>query len=180
MITRIKKVSVKICLVFAVFASSHRGYCSDSILVKKNIIFLSFGGKENFGSVNYERIFSTSKKLHWSFSIGVQPFQPSQKFSLPVSINAFTKGGLHHLEVDLTATFYMDKYHPYNSGWQEDFNKRLYLTPFICYRLQGRRGLMFKTGVGPQLLLDPPSNDILAVRAKVLSPSVFGSVGISL
>ncbi|MDQ3276814.1 MAG: hypothetical protein M3Q06_00710 [Bacteroidota bacterium] len=181
---RIQKVSVQVVVAFAalvVFMNGHTAYCADSttISLKKNIVFGSFGGKENFGSVNYEHIFSTSRSLNWSFSIGVQPFNPSRRFSVPLSINAFTKGRLHHLEVDVTATFYMDKFHPYNNTWQEDFNKQIYVTPFLCYRLQGSRGLLFKTGIGPQLVFDPPSKDILAVRTRVLKPSFFGALGIS-
>lgn len=157
------------------------GFCSDTTrnVPKRNIAFTTFGGKENFGSINYERIFRLGKKLNWSYSIGIQPFQPSRKFSVPASVNAFTRGRLHHVELDLTVTFYMDKFHPYNGGWQNDFNKQLYFTPFVCYRLQGSRGIMLKTGIGPQLLFDPPSDNVAAFHTKVLSPSVFGSVGIS-
>jgi len=180
-ILKIKKVSVRTLLILMILLISLKGYSSDSTrnTHKRNIAFVSFGGKENFGSVNYEHIFSPGNKINWSYSIGVQPFQPSEKFSVPVSINAFTKGQLHHLELALTATFFMDKFHPYNGGWQNDFNKKLYLTPFVCYRLQGSRSLVLRTGIGPQLLLDPPSDNVVAFRTKVLSPSVFGSIGIS-
>ncbi|MBB1284696.1 hypothetical protein HRH25_09960 [Flavisolibacter sp. BT320] len=147
--------------------------------LKSHILYATFGGKENFGSLNYAHIFSSGKKLVWAFSIGLQPFHLDRELSIPLSICAFTQGRLHHLEVDLTATFFMDKFHPNNAIRQEDFNKQLYITPFLCYRLQGRRGLVVKTGVGPQLLLDPPSKNVLDVSARVLRPSFFGSLGFS-
>lgn len=154
------------------------GFASDSTssYLRKNILFASFGGKENFGSINYERIFATGDKLHWSFAIGVQPFEPSRKFSVPFSVNAFTKGRLHHLELDLSAIFYMDKYHPYDGGWKDDFNKQLYITPYICYRLQGTGKLMLKAGIGPQWRLDPPSNDVTAFRTE-FGAGVFAAIG---
>lgn len=160
---------------------AERTYASDSTInpLKKNIVFASFGGKENFGSVNYEHIFSTSGKLNWSYSIGIQPFQLSKKFSVPVSINAFTQGRLHHLEVDIAATIYMDKFHPYNGGYNDDFNKQLYLSPFVCYRLQESGGIVLKVGAGPQVLFDPPSDNVAAFKTKFLHPSVFGSAGFS-
>ena len=165
---------------FLLFFISTKAYSSDTTAnaLKRNLVFASFGGKENFGSLNYEHIFSTGKQLSWSYSVGIQPFQLAEKFSLPVSVNVFTQGRLHHFELALTATFYMDKYHPYNGGWADDFNKQLYLTPFVCYRLQGNRGLVLKTGIGPQILLDPPSDNVLAPKTKLLQPSVFGAVGI--
>lgn len=164
--------------VFLLFIS-HKGRGADSTAskLKRNIVFAQFGGTENFGSVNYEYIFFTGKKLTWSFSAGVQPFQPSQKFSVPLSLNAMTTGPVHHLEIDLAVTFYMDKFHPYNNGWRNEFNKQLYLSPFVCYRFQKSRGLVVKTGIGPQLLFDPPARDVLAPRTKLLPPSVFGAVG---
>lgn len=144
----------------------------------RNLLLVTFGGPENFGSVNYEHIFAERKTLNWSYSIGLQPFGLPNKFSLPFSINAFTKGKLHHLGVDLVALFYMNKFHPYNGGLQDDFNKQVYLTPFLCYRLMGSRGLWLKTGVGPQFLFDPPSNDVVNVKTTILQPSVFAAVGI--
>jgi hypothetical protein len=176
---RIRGVAAKIIVGSIVLLISEKSVSADStaVLRKKNIAFVTFGGKENFGSVNYERVFFMGNTVNWSFALGIQPFQPSRKLAFPLSVNAFTKGRLHHLELDLTATFFMDKFHPYTNGWQEDFNKQLYLTPFICYRLQGNRGLILKTGLGPQILFDPPSNDVLAVRTKILQPSFFGSVG---
>lgn len=171
---------IHILFASLLFFTSIKSFGSDTTgtSLKSNIVFATFGGKENFGSVNYEHIFSSRKKLNLSYSIGIQPFQLSKKFSLPVSINAFTNGRLHHFEVDVTATFYMDKYHPYNGGWKNDFNKQLYLSPFVCYRLQGSHGILLKAGVGPQVVFDPPSDNVVAFKTKVMSPSVFGSVGI--
>lgn len=156
-----------------------KGYCSDSAYhLKRNVVFSTFGGKENFGSINYERIFKNSRKLYWSYSVGVQPFNLSKKFSIPASINLFTKGLVHHVEIDLTATFYMDKYHPYNGGLKDDFNKQLYFTPFFCYRYQKSTGILLKGGAGPQLLFDPPSNNLSKFRTK-LGFSAFASLGLS-
>jgi len=175
-----RNIFFRICLLGMSLLASAKSFSSDSTSysLKKNIVFISFGGKENFGSVNYERIFSTGKKIHWSYSIGVQPFQPSKKFSVPASINAFTKGRLHHFEVDLAATFYMDKYHPYDGGWKEDFNKQLYLTPFFCYRMQGAGWLMLKTGIGPQFRLDPPSDNVTAFKTELVA-AAFAAIGIA-
>ncbi len=167
-------------LVFLVLLIGLKASSSDStaIILKRNVAFVSFGTKENFGSLNYEHIFFTHKKINWSFSVGIQPFELSKKFSVPVSVNAFTTGRLHHLELDVAATFYMNKYHPYNGGLKDDFNKQLYFTPFVCYRLQGGKGIVFKTGVGPQLLFDPPSDDVTDFKTK-LQVSYFGALGIS-
>lgn len=175
------KLKVPLLLALSITLLTKKGYTSDStrITFKKNIGFITFGGKENFGSVNYEHIFSIRRKLNWSYSIGVQPFELSRKFSLPVSINTFTKGSLHHFEVDVTGIFYMDKFHPYNGGWKEDFNKQLYVNPSICYRFQGSGPIVFKTGIGPKFLFDPPSDDILKFKTVVTFPAVFGSLGIS-
>ena len=156
------------------------GYCSDSTdILKKNIAYGCVGGKELLGVVGFERIFSQSKKLKWSASLGIQPFQLPSKLSVPVAVSAFTKGPLHHLEVDLMATFYMDKYHPYDGGWKDDFNKQLYISSFVGYRLQGRGWFMFKAGIGPQLLLDPPSDYISAFKTKLIPLSGYAAVGIS-
>ncbi len=125
-------------------------------------------------------MFVQGKKWNWSYSIGIQPFDVKNKFSLPASINTFTTGNCHHFEIDLTATFFMDKYHFYNENTLlKDFNKKLYISPFICYRYQKRRGIVFKTGIGPQLLLDPPSNDVIEFSAKILKPSMFAAAGFS-
>lgn len=176
---KIVRVSKSPLLAAFLLLMALQGYGSDSTDLKKNIVFATFGGKENFGSLNYEHVFSQGKRLIWSYSIGVQPFQPAKKFSVPVSLNAFTKGRIHHLEIDVNTTFYMDKYHPYNGGYRDEFNKQVYLSPFLCYRFQRCRGLVFKAGAGPQVLFDPPSSDGLKVRTKVLATSIFGSLGIS-
>lgn len=173
---------VKVCLLIAlpVILFCAKAYSSDSTAVKlkRNVAFTTFGGKENFASMNYERIFSASKKVYWSYSIGAQPFQPAKKLSVPVSLNAFTSGRTNHFEVNLTATFYMDKFHPYNGGWKEDFNKQLYLNPSICYRFQGSGPIVFKTGIGPKFLFDPPSDDIMKFKTVITFPSAFVSVGV--
>ncbi len=171
---------MQLLLLVIIFQVEGKGSDSSNIIIEKNIAFVTFGGKENFGSANYERIFSTRKKWNWSYSVGVQPFSMPRKFSVPLSLNTFTTGTLHHFELDLAVTFYMDKFHPYSSsGEKEDFNKQLYISPFVCYRLQGSKGLVFKTGVGPQVLIDPPSDNILKFRTRFLRPAVFGSIGIS-
>src|SRR5438128_211962 len=110
------KSKYNLLLSLAVLFISIKGFGADSthVIIKKNVLSVTFGGKENLGSVNYEHIFSTGKKLYWSYSVGVQPFAVSNKFSVPISMNTFTKGSLHHLEFDLTATFFMDKFHPYD------------------------------------------------------------------
>ena len=173
-------IKVRIVLTTALILLCILGYGADStIVLRRNVAFASFGGKENFGSINYERIFSAGRKLNWSYSVGVQPFQPSKKFAVPVSVNVFTAGRAHHLELDLNATFYMDKMHPLDGGLQEDFNKQLYLTPFICYRWQRRHWLVLKTGIGQQWLIDPPEDDILKARTTRLSASVFVAAGIA-
>ncbi len=163
------------------FCLSVAGFCSDSSYynIKKNIAFVTVGGKENRGSVNFEHVFTAGKKWYWSYSVGVQPFNLPDKFSVPLSLNTFTAGSRHHFEADFTATFYMDKYHPYDGGFKDDFNKQLYLSPFACYRFQQNSGLVFKAGVGPQLLLDPPSDNILRFKTKLIGPTFFGSLGIS-
>lgn len=181
MTKRIKQVPVSLAFAGFLLVCAFEGYGSDSLRngLKKNIALVTFGGKENFGSINYERVFVTGGRLNLSYSVGGQLFQPSKKISLPFSINAFTKGRLHHVELDLTATFYMDKYHPYNGGWQDDYNKQLYITPFLCYRLQGSRGFVLKAGAGPQVLLDPPSDDAFRLNINSLPPAFFGSLGVS-
>jgi hypothetical protein len=145
--------------------------------LRRNIAFVTVGGIENYFSINYEHIFVVHPKLNWSFSIGLQPFTPSKKFSVPVSINTFTSGSLHHLELDFSATFYMDKYHPYNGGLEDDFNKQLYLASFVCYRLQNTGKLVLKAGIGPQLVIDPPSDDSLPWRTRFIPASVFATFG---
>ncbi len=166
---------ILLCLIMS------SAFCSDTTTtsLKKNVVFALFGGKENFGSINYERIFTTGRSINVSASVGVQPWQFSKKFSVPVSINFFTAGRMHHLELDAAATFYMDKYHQFNGGYKSDYNKQLYLSPFVCYRYQKSSGLVFKTGAGPQLLIDPPSNGIANTHTQVLGPAVFGSLGLS-
>src|SRR4051812_49152867 len=108
----------------AVVLISIKVYSADStnIILKKNTVFTTFGGKETLGSINYERIFSSRKKLNWSYSVGIQPFDLSRKFSFPVSISAFTNGSVHHVGFDVMAIFFMDKFHPYDGGWKDDFN----------------------------------------------------------
>lgn len=88
-----KNIYSQITSVFVVFLVSQKAFAFDNTInpLKTNLVFASFGGKENFGSVNCEHIFSTNSKLNWSYIIGVQPFQLSKKFSLPVSLNAFTR-----------------------------------------------------------------------------------------
>src|SRR4051794_32488825 len=84
-------------------------YAADStrVRLRKSIALVAIGGIENYFSINYEHIFATNRRLNWSYSVGLQPFAPSKKVSVPVSINAFTNGSRHHAEFDLTSTFYM-------------------------------------------------------------------------
>jgi hypothetical protein len=175
------KAAQRVFIITVLALLSLYAYSTDSTRhqQKRNLLFVTVGGFENRGSINFEHIFSAGRILNWSYSIGLQPFNLPSKLSVPFSINAFTRGRLHHLEVDLVAVFFMNKYHPYNGGRQNDFNKQIYLTPFLCYRLQGSRGLFIKTGVGPQFLFDPPSNAIANIKTTVLQPSVFGSLGLS-
>src|SRR5690349_15156249 len=59
----------RLFLTFLLLLIGVKASSSDStaIVLKKNVAFVSFGTKENFGSLNYERIFSTRKKINWSF-----------------------------------------------------------------------------------------------------------------
>lgn len=176
----VEKVKFVLSVFIAVFLFIIKGYSSDSTYLRsKNLLFATFGGSENFGSVNYERIVSTGKIVNLSFSVGIQPFGLNEKFSLPVSVNAFTSGRAHHFEIDLTSTFYMDKFHPYTSvpGFYEDYNKQLYISPFVCYRFQNSSRFVGKVGAGPQILIDPPSENFINTHTQILRPSIFGSLG---
>jgi hypothetical protein len=154
------------------------GYAADTTnLMRKNILFVTVGGKENRGSVNYERIIAARKKWYYSISAGVQPFSLPGSFSLPVSLNVFTRPSQHRLEFNLAATFYMDKFHPFNGGYQDDYNKQLYVSPMVGYRLQPLGRFMLKVGVGPRFLIDPPSDNIVQLRTRSVGAAVSGSVG---
>ena len=145
--------------------------------VKKNILFVTFAGKENRGSINYERVIATTKKMHYSLSAGVQPFSLPGTFSLPLAFNAFTGGAIHRFEVSLSTIFYINKFHPYNGGYQDDYNKQLYINPLIGYRLQPLGRFMLKVGAGPRFLIDPPSDNITQLRTRSVGIAASGSVG---
>jgi hypothetical protein len=116
---------LKIGLVIIFLTSSINSFCSDTTNypIKRNSFFATFGGKENFGSLNYERIFSIAKKLNWSYSIGIQPFGLKDQLSLPISLNAFTKGLMHHLEIDLSVNLFVDKVHFSGNRAINDYTK---------------------------------------------------------
>ena len=122
-------------------------------------------------------MFSSSRSWHWEYNIGIAPFSINDHFSFPFSLNTFTRGKLHHFEIDLRNVLYFTKFHPYNGGMKKDYNMQLFLNPSLCYRLQGATGLILKTGFGPQFLIDPPSDNVARVKTRFLKPVAFITFG---
>ena len=172
------KTSASFFLLIALLAVSLTATCSDSTttIKSRNAFYIALGGKGNARSVNFERVFHTGSRVNYSYSVGYS--RSGKEYSVPVSINAFTTGKQHHLEMSLAVIPYVAK-HTFSKG-TVDSDKQMYVKPSVGYRYQKTTtGLFIKAGVGPQIFLDPASSNVMKVQPKLLAPSAQLAIGIN-
>lgn len=104
----------KILLPFLLhFMLSYQGFCQiiNKPEIKKNLIFIEWGGSGGLGSINYEYLCKAMSKLKFSVRLGASTYQLydfrndfNPDIIIPASIHAYY-GNNHHLEISLGQTF---------------------------------------------------------------------------
>jgi hypothetical protein len=148
------------------------------VSLSRNRVFLGYSGPENFGSINFERVLSEGGRWAIAVSAGIRPFNMRNSLSIPASATIFTNGKKHHFETGLNTVYLRDKFHPFKYGHQSDFNSRLFLMPFSAYRFQRDKGVFFRAGAGPRIMLDPPGNAVFKPNAVIDGISAIVAVGV--
>ena len=170
------KTSASFFLLIALLAASLSAACSDSTntIKSRNAFYVALGGQGNKYSVNFERVFHTGSRVNYSYSVGYS--RSGKEYSVPVTINAFTTGKQHHLEMSLAMIPYVAK-HTFSKG-TIDSDKQMYVKPSVGYRYQKTTsGLFIKASAGPQIFLDPASSNMMKVEPKLLAPSAQLAIG---
>lgn len=139
--------------------------------LKRNSLFIEFGGQGKYTSLNIDRLFRIDKKVKSSFRFGLisNPFDRKNKFvfGVPISYNFIFGQKNHHLELGLgltalyrsqkNITFYDKTYNQFGEqkintlyGSQESFSVTLH--PKIGYRYQKPTGgFFFQANISPAL-----------------------------
>lgn len=158
-------------------ATRHNSARGDSVRngERKNGLFVQFLGEGTNNSLNYQHTFGQSKSKYYSYSVGFS-FRGNNLY-FPLSIDAFTKGKSHHLNMGVgVIPFIVNQ----TFKTKVDRDKRLFIIPKIGYKLQkANRGLFFLAYAGPRILIDPPSDGILGFTTKFTSPTIQIETGIS-
>jgi len=172
--TIVKSLIVTVTILFAV---NSRGICADTtnVVLAKNTFYIQLAGQGNKQSINFKHIFLQGKTFNYSYSVGYAP--AGADFSIPLSLNATTKGKAHHIEGSLGIISHIE-HHTYSK--KIDSDKQLFIAPGIAYSYQKNTGGLFlKVGVAPQILLDPPSYNLFACSVNFIKPSANLSLGFS-
>lgn len=144
----------KLSVVLSAFAIStlFNNVNAQDFITSRNIFFVQFGGQGNKHSLNYEHIFISGDKMSYSYSVGYAP-STNRNFSVPLSINAYTTPGEHHLDLGFGVIPGVEYA---RSKPEVLFDKKLlFINPTIGYRYQkATPGLFLKAGVGPKFLID--------------------------
>src|SRR5437868_2554545 len=168
------KQSLVLLLLVTIFAKAFGG--DTTSILKRNIFFVEAGGKGPYYSVNYERLFRPGKKLIYSWRVGVSILP--HDLSVPVAINAFTRGLKHHVEFSLGLTPYIKNYKTFLHS-KDLSDKQVYITPGFGYRYQKiNGGFFFTAGIDPLIFMDPPSDNFWNFVPE-FKPSAHMAIGIS-
>lgn len=141
----------------------------------KNTVFIELAGKGTVYSINYDRIIRQAR-VAWSLRAGVMYLPESKVFGsslfLPISINALTGKGNHHLELSLGQTL---RFYPgYKVESQSVPGKTDYPLTFVGvgYRYQKPAGGLFASAT-----LSPsfrPYRGVTGLQAEFMPWAGFG------
>ncbi len=135
----------------------YNGYGQTESFSARNTVYADFASKGAFYSVNYDRIFSSGKKINISFRAGFSILNDAIAF--PLGIQFFTGQEASHIELSLTIEPYIENYKELLNG-SSGSDTKAYIMPGVGYRYQKPEGGFFaKVVAGPIIYLDPPSND---------------------
>jgi hypothetical protein len=171
---------IKIAALLAVIllTLTLKGSCADSTRTAKNrnTVYASLTTQDNTPTLHYERTFRQGHLFSYSISAGFGA--KGRNVSVPLSINAITTGGQHHLELGLGVVPYVAEH--ISAKGRRDLDKQVYVRPAIGYRFQQPTGGVFvKASVGPQLLIDPPAYNVAAASFTLVKPAAQLALGIS-
>lgn len=140
--------------------------------VKKNTLYAEGAANDPVYSINLDHIFSEGSVFTKSYRAGFSVY--NNVLAFPLGINFFTGKNAHHAELGATVIPYIEKYQKlFAAGNQSD--KKLYIIGGAGYRYQQPTGgFFFKAIAGPELYLDPPSDDFWN-----MAPSLHASFSIS-
>lgn len=147
----------KVLFLIILFATS-----LELVAQTKSSISLNLFGDSNTFGINYEKRFSDCPK--WGLRVGLsygydsntgllnENLANSESFSIPIDLNYISGQGKNHFEFGLGISNGLYK--------EEDIFKKKTINDWgffvysnIGYRFQGRRGIIFRTGLTPSLNL---------------------------
>jgi len=120
---------------------------SDSIIQRRNTLYIEALGQTGWYSLGFDRLFRLNKKVENSFSVGFAavPYrtgpQTARILSLPLSYNFIFGHKNHHLELGAGLTLQKEIF-PYPPN--NDVFYYSYFLPRIGYRLQLPNGFFFR------------------------------------
>ena len=152
-------------VAFRIFIITEAGAQENYQSLKKNTFFAEYVLEGPEYSINYDRIFSPSAKLAYSFRLGFSVLK--DKIAFPIGAGIITGRNDHHAEFAMTITPLIEKNNVSNGGGT-DLDKFLYLFPCAGYRYQKHRGGIFlRAMAGPAIILDPVEGDFWNMDPKV-------------
>jgi hypothetical protein len=168
------KYNTLVLFFILIFSNAFGG--DTTVTIKRNTFFAEAGGKGRYYSLNYERLFKPGRKLifGWRAGFSILPHD----LSIPIAINAFTRGLQHHFEFSLGLTPYIKDYKTFLHS-NDLSDKQIYITPGLGYRYQKLNGgFFFTAGIDPLIFMDPPSDDFWNFTPE-FKPSAHLAAGIS-